>query len=103
VYVDVSFSDTGEETVTCEDIGELTATSVGCEFYAIDTAKEGLNGAIADLLGGMLERGGLDAVLVPCANPYDPGRRACPHGRAMSRPTKIDHRAGCGREMLHEP
>ncbi len=40
------------------------------EFFAIDTKQHGLNGAIAGLLGDLLEKGGLDAVLVPCKVPY---------------------------------
>lgn len=40
------------------------------EFFAIDTKKAGLNGAIATLLGDLLERGDLDAVLVPCSMPF---------------------------------
>ncbi len=40
------------------------------EFFAIDTKQNGLNGGIAGLLGKMLEKGGLDAVLVPSKLPY---------------------------------
>ena len=39
-------------------------------FFVIDTKQEGLNGAIAGLLGDLLEKGGLDGVLVPCVMPY---------------------------------
>jgi formate dehydrogenase subunit beta len=39
-------------------------------FFAIDTKKMGLNDAIANLLGDLLEKGGLDAVLVPCSLPF---------------------------------
>ncbi len=41
------------------------------EFYEIDTRENGLNGAIAGLLGDLLERGGLDGVLVPRRTPYN--------------------------------
>lgn len=40
------------------------------EFIAIDTSQDGLNSAIAGLLGRLLERGGVDAVLVPTKLPY---------------------------------
>lgn len=39
-------------------------------FFAIDTKKTGLNGALAELLGDLLEKGDLDAVLVPCSMPF---------------------------------
>jgi formate dehydrogenase subunit beta len=41
-----------------------------CGFFAIDTKQKGLNGAIADLLGDLLEKGGFDAMLVPCITPF---------------------------------
>jgi formate dehydrogenase subunit beta len=40
------------------------------DFFPIDTKQNGFNGAIAGLLGDLLEKGGLDAVLVPCRTPY---------------------------------
>ena len=45
------------------------------EFFAIDTKQDGLNGAIGGFLGELLEKAGLDAVLVPCKVPYKKGER----------------------------
>ena len=45
------------------------------EFFAIDTKQDGLNGAIAGFLGDLLEKAGLDAVLVPCKVPYKKDER----------------------------
>ena len=45
------------------------------EFFGIDTKQNGLNGAIARFLGELLEKGGLDAVLVPSKLPYKKDER----------------------------
>jgi len=42
-------------------------------FFVIETKQTGLNGAIAGLLGDLLEKGGLDAVLVPCSTSHKKG------------------------------
>ena len=54
------------------------------KFYAIDTTQ-GLNGAIASFLGDLLEKGGLDAVMVPCELPYKETR--CKRWFNPSRPS----------------
>jgi formate dehydrogenase subunit beta len=45
------------------------------DFFAIDTKQNGLNGGIAAFLGGLLEKGRLDAVLVPSKLPYKSNQR----------------------------
>ena len=45
------------------------------DFFAIDTKQAGLNGAIAGLLRKMLEKSGVDAVLVPSKLPYKKNER----------------------------